>query len=47
MLILGESEKTTAEKAFGCQVENNILDIGPKMSRKKDIAPLIEKSLQK
>ncbi len=46
MLILGESEKTTAEKAFGGQVENNILDIGPKMSRKKDIAPLIEKSLQ-
>ncbi len=46
ILILSESEKLTAEKAFGGQVENNILDIGPKMSRKKDIAPLIEKSLQ-
>lgn len=46
ILILSESEKLTAEKAFGSLVENNVLDIGPKMSRKKDIAPLIEKSLQ-
>jgi manganese-dependent inorganic pyrophosphatase len=43
ILILSESEKLTAEKAFGGLVENNILDIGPKMSRKKDIAPEIEK----
>lgn len=45
MIILGESEKVIAEKAFGGSTTNNILDIGPKMSRKKDIAPAIEISL--
>lgn len=45
LLILTEEEKTVAEKAFGGRVENNVLDIGPKMSRKKDIAPAIEKAL--
>lgn len=45
LLILGEEEARVAEKAFGGQVSENILDIGPKMSRKKEIAPLIEKAL--
>lgn len=46
LLILSEAEQQPAESAFGGTVQNNILDIGPKMSRKKDISPLIEKSLQ-
>jgi manganese-dependent inorganic pyrophosphatase len=46
LLILSDSEKSVAEKAFGGTVENNILDIGPKMSRKKEIAPAIENSLK-
>ena len=46
LLILGEAEKEAAEKAFGGQVVDNVLDIGPKMSRKKEIAPVIEKALQ-
>lgn len=46
LLILSDVEQQLAETAFGGKVQDNILDIGPKMSRKKDIAPLIEKSLQ-
>ncbi len=45
LLILGEAEKQIAEKAFGGKVENSLLDIGPRMSRKKEIAPVIEKAL--
>lgn len=45
LLILGEDEQKVAEKAFGGRVEDNLLDIGPKMSRKKEIAPVIEKVL--
>lgn len=45
LLILGKEEAAVAEAAFGGQVSKNILDIGPKMSRKKEIAPLIEKAL--
>ncbi len=47
LLILGDDEAAVAEKAFGGQVKNNILNIGPKMSRKKEIAPAIEKALEK
>lgn len=47
LLIIGDDEKELAQKAFGISVTNNILDIGPKMSRKKDIAPLIEAVLAK
>ena len=43
LLILGEEE--IAKKAFGGRVENNVLDIGPKLSRKKEIAPAIEKTI--
>ena len=45
LLILGEAEQAIAEAAFGGSTTNNILDIGPKMSRKKEIAPPIEKAL--
>ena len=45
LLILGEAEAAVAEAAFGGSVENNVLDIGPKMSRKKEIAPVIEKAV--
>ncbi|MGD9129034.1 MAG: manganese-dependent inorganic pyrophosphatase [Candidatus Woesebacteria bacterium] len=46
IIILGEEEKAVAKKAFGGRVEDNILDIGPKMSRKKEIAPVIEKTVK-
>ena len=46
LLILGDEEAQVAQKAFGGQVADNILDIGSKMSRKKEIAPAIEKALQ-
>jgi len=46
LLILSDSEKEIAQKAFGGTTTNNILDIGPKMSRKKEIAPAIESALK-
>jgi len=46
LLILSESEKVVAQKAFGGTVIDNVLDIGPKMSRKKEIAPAIENALK-
>ncbi len=45
LLIMGEDEAVVATRAFGGTVTDNILDIGPKMSRKKEIAPAIEKAL--
>lgn len=45
LLILGEAEQKAAEAAFGGRVEDSVLDIGPKMSRKKEIAPAIEKAV--
>lgn len=47
LLILGDEERDVAQKAFSLQVSNNIMDIGSKMSRKKDIAPPIESVLSK
>lgn len=46
LLILSDAEKEVAEKAFGGTVVDNVLDIGPKMSRKKEFAPAIEKALK-
>lgn len=46
LLILSETEQQVAQAAFGGQVTDQILDIGPKMSRKKEIAPLIEKAVK-
>lgn len=46
LLILSDAEKAVAEKAFGGTVIDNVLDIGPKLSRKKEIAPAIENALK-
>ncbi len=45
LLVNGVGETELIQKAFGGSIADNILDIGPKMSRKKDIAPAIEKAL--
>jgi manganese-dependent inorganic pyrophosphatase len=45
LLFLSEAEKEVAEKAFGGVASDHILDVGPRMSRKKEIAPLIEKAI--
>ena len=45
LLILSDAEREVAEKAFGGTTANQVLDIGPLMSRKKEIAPPIEKAL--
>lgn len=46
LLILSDAEKMVAEKAFGGATTDSVLDIGAKMSRKKDIAPPIEEALK-
>ncbi len=46
LLILSDEEKAVAESAFNGQVKNNLLDIGSKLSRKKEITPAIEKALK-
>lgn len=45
LIILGDEEAQIAQKAFSGSVTENILDIGPLMSRKKEFAPAIEKAL--
>lgn len=45
LLLPGADETSVAEKAFGIKAVDNILDIGAKLSRKKDIAPPIESAL--
>lgn len=45
LISAGEGENQIAINAFGGKDTNFVLDIGAKMSRKKDIAPQIEKSL--
>lgn len=45
LILLNGKETSIAENSFGGISSENILDIGAKMSRKKDIAPLIEKYL--
>jgi len=46
LLLLGDEEIGVAEKAFGGQAVDFVLDIGPKLSRKKDIAPPLENALK-
>ncbi len=46
LLLAGDKEVAIAQAAFGGTAINNILDIGPKMSRKKEIAPAIEEVLK-
>lgn len=45
MLILGEDELSLAKKAFNGKVENDFMDLGNRISRKKQIAPTIQESL--
>lgn len=45
LLAAGETEVEIAEAAFGTKAQEQIIDIGPKMSRKKEIAPAIEQAL--
>jgi manganese-dependent inorganic pyrophosphatase len=45
LLILGDEEQQVAEKAFANQTQDQVLDIGPKLSRKKEIAPAIEQAI--
>jgi manganese-dependent inorganic pyrophosphatase len=45
LLIMGDDEKAVAENAFGGKVIDSVIDIGAKLSRKKDIAPAIEKAI--
>lgn len=40
-----DTEKAVLTKAFGSECKDNVVDIGQKMSRKKDIAPSIEKAV--
>jgi manganese-dependent inorganic pyrophosphatase len=42
VIYTNDVEKRVLEKAFTTEGNNNVADIGPKMSRKKDIAPAIE-----
>lgn len=45
LLLAGEKEMLVAEKAFGGSAQDYVLDIGPKLSRKKEIALAIEEVL--
>lgn len=45
MLILGDAEQSLADKAFGGDVKKGIMDLGNRISRKKQIAPAIQDSL--
>jgi manganese-dependent inorganic pyrophosphatase len=45
IIIVEETEKDIAEKAFSTSAQDSILDAGPRISRKKEIAPPIEKIL--
>jgi manganese-dependent inorganic pyrophosphatase len=46
LVYLTEKGRGVLEKAFSNQGKNNLLDIGKKLSRKKEIAPPIEKILK-
>lgn len=45
LLILNQDAAAVAVKAFGGEVKEQVLDIGSKLSRKKEIAPPIERAL--
>jgi len=46
LLLAGDQEVAIAQTAFGGTAIDYMLDIGPKMSRKKEIAPAIEEVLK-
>jgi len=45
IIVAGDEEAQVAETAFGGKVVDQVIDIGPKLSRKKEIAPALEKAL--
>ena len=45
LLILNQAAEDIALKAFGGEVSEQVLDIGARLSRKKEIAPLIERAV--
>lgn len=45
MLILGQDELALAQKAFNGKVKNDFMDLGNRISRKKQIAPEIQSQL--
>jgi manganese-dependent inorganic pyrophosphatase len=45
ILVLDEAHQAVLERAFGAPTTNQVIDIGAKLSRKKDIAPPIEAAL--
>ncbi len=47
ILVLGDHEQAIAESAFATKVTDHVIDIGAKLSRKKDIAPAIERAITK
>lgn len=46
LLLADEPSVQVAQQAFASTAADHILDIGPKLSRKKDIVPMIEKQLK-
>lgn len=46
ILLLSPVEQELAELAFAETATDQVIDIGPKLSRKKDIAPALEKAIQ-
>ena len=47
ILVLDDHEQAIAESAFATKVTDHVIDIGAKLSRKKDIAPAIERAITK
>ena len=47
MIILGEPENTVIQKTFNVTVQNGIADLEARISRKKDIIPLLESYLSR
>lgn len=45
LLIIDQAAAEVADKAFGGEVKEQVLDIGGRLSRKKEIAPPIERAL--
>ncbi|MEN8253628.1 MAG: manganese-dependent inorganic pyrophosphatase [Patescibacteria group bacterium] len=46
IILLSNEEQVLSEKAFNTTAKDQIIDIGPKLSRKKEIAPAIEKAIK-
>ncbi|CAF0893401.1 unnamed protein product [Rotaria sp. Silwood1] len=42
MVIVGEPEKTVVQKAFNVDIEDQVVNLGSRISRKKDIIPPLE-----